>query len=284
MAELGGLESAATQPEERDHLAFEDQAGTESIEDPPINELRNTESEFESSLPEVEKPEVEPMYEERRRWEDDPRNGERERYGHDEDREAVTAAAFEREGSQLGPETLKSINDGPQRLETKLVDLSGRTTNCGECARAVASTLDGHPHAADTIDERVVDPEGESLSSMETWVGDRFSEPGEPAEVKAQLEAQLLARGEGSHVIIECDWKTLRERQAEWSGELAVDQGDPLLDARRGHFFNAMLRGGEVMYIDGQGGEMSAQLGAEYAADSYSWCFVSPRLANGGQH
>lgn len=56
---------------------------------------------------------------------------------------------------------------------------AGRTENCADCARAVQETLEGHPRAACSIDERGIplrdDPEagGEASDYTEQWAGRR---------------------------------------------------------------------------------------------------------------
>jgi hypothetical protein len=73
------------------------------------------------------------------------------------------------------------------------------TANCGECARSVASTLDGCPRAAAAINERSA---GESHTDMEAWA-DRPFGPDLPVDPGLDaIDRDLARRGDGAHGIV----------------------------------------------------------------------------------
>ena len=123
--------------------------------------------------------------------------------------------------------------DGPHERPEKWVrdinfdkNLPGRDNNCGECARAVASTWCGKPIAAAAISDP--DSNGESTPRMTEWVGyapDRST--------MAEIARRLGQLGPGSSAIVGCDWAWPRTG---------------------GHWFNAVNDEGAIKTIDGQRG------------------------------
>ena len=270
---------------ETEPLVDDESAGSLDVNEPPVTRLEAVEGTVSEGdhQDEATREGIDHLREpeERRRWQNDPRNAERQRYEHDQFADDQVRNAFAFEDNTFGPLTLKRINgDG---LTNLMNEQNGRTTNCGECARAVASTLDGHPRAADAIDVGEAEPEGENLVPMETWTGREFSEPAVPADAKVALEQHLRDEGHGAHVIICCEWKTRRQRRAEITGEDPTDMNDPVLDERSGHYFNAVNRDGEIIYIDGQADKVSPELGIDYERQSTMWQWVDGSGPDGGE-
>jgi Papain fold toxin 1, glutamine deamidase len=161
-----------------------------------------------------------------------------------------------------------------------------RQHNCGECARAVASLLNGQPEAARPLlpgrgpDGTAV--KGERADYMEQAVGapgelarhehgrlletydanSRYALDPEVAQGFAALERDLLHGGPGAQAVVEVTWKP------EPFAPPGSDGG--------GHWFNAANIDGRIVYIDGQQadrGGTAAEFVDEYKHDAaqMSW-------------
>lgn len=140
------------------------------------------------------------------------------RYRLDPTQQAKFEAAVAEKG--LTPETAAMINEGWQYD-------GGRQVNCGECARAVASTIEGEPRVAAAYDP----PPGslEPVGYTEKWTGKDFS-PTMTSDAPRgfdNLEAEIRNAGPGSHAIV-------------------------IMKGKAGHAYNIWNRNGEVTYVDAQ--------------------------------
>lgn len=106
------------------------------------------------------------------------------------------------------------------------------TANCGECARSVASTLDGCPRSAAAIDQKLP---GEDMEDMETWAGARFGAEDATDQGLDAIDRELTERGDGAQAVL-----AVRRRNGD------------------GHYLNAARIDGQTMIIDAQpeGGRM----------------------------
>lgn len=119
------------------------------------------------------------------------------------------------EGPHVTPEKwLRDINID--------ADLPGRSSNCGECSRAVCDTWYGKPTAAAAMS--APKSPGEPRTRMEEWA----AQPSRPAAM-AEIGRRLEELGPGSSAIVGCYW-----------------------NVRGGHWFNAVNDGGTIKAVDGQ--------------------------------
>lgn len=188
---------------------------------------------------------------ERTRWAEHPLNPASAAYVRSENLDGRVVAA-ERVGGL--PAAVREINNegGP-----------GREINCGECARAVADTVEGRPHSADAIEEGHGLNAGEPLDAMEQWSGEEFREPEHPEALRALVEDARTWQ-EGEQAIVAVEWKSARERM-EAQGidvEAMVAEADPssqddlvqALDETAGHYVNIVRTERDVVLVDAQAG------------------------------
>jgi hypothetical protein len=188
-------------------------------------------------------------------WAEHPLNPDRDRYLPNELAQRRMEGAFVETGG-CNSDTLKLVN-------TSYLDGTGRCDfNCGECARSVASTLDGQPRAAHPLEPDRSDPdepmEGEPPSFMEDALGrpgefdrnmhytsvdfyddaNRYVVDPEVAEGYRKLEQEIADAGPGAHAVVGVYWKP------DAGNESSVDYG--------GHWYNIANIDGRVLYIDAQ--------------------------------
>jgi hypothetical protein len=108
------------------------------------------------------------------------------------------------------------VNDGG-------LDVTGRSNNCADCARAVQLCWEGRPSVSAA---RVPGSGGESSPWTTEWSG----KSPERADFDA-IAARLTSGGHGSSAIVHVQWNN-----------------------GRGHAFNAVNLNGKILFIDGQPG------------------------------
>jgi hypothetical protein len=189
-------------------------------------------------------------------WRENPANLEPERYLDDAGARAQLRQALKVGG--FNDRALALINPPGGRYALQ------RAQNCGECARAVASVLNGEGRPACPLLPRHLEDGsvefGEESSTMELALGrageydrnfagrrmarlyevehDRVDEA-----VRRQfdaLEAELLRDGNGSHATVALIWKPFEDDPSGYSS---------------GHWLNAVNVDGKIVYIDGQRAE-----------------------------
>lgn len=189
-------------------------------------------------------------------WRENPANLEADRYLDDAGARAQLRHALKVGG--FNDRALALINPPGGRYALQ------RAQNCGECARAVASVLNGEGRPACPLLPRYLENGGvefgEESSTMEIALGrtgeydrnfagrriarlyevehDRIDEA-----VRRQfdaLEAELLRAGNGSHAAVALIWKPFEDDPSGYSS---------------GHWLNAANVDGKIVYIDGQRAE-----------------------------
>lgn len=121
------------------------------------------------------------------------------------------------EGTEIG-DWIGEINPNFDEFDPE----SPYCNNCGSCAYAVYQRLEGNTDAIASAENINYNDEMNALTGME-----------QVSMSSEEIEARLLAEGEGAHAIIGVD---------RFEGP--------------GHWFNAANIGGKVVAIDGQSGEI----------------------------
>ncbi len=189
-------------------------------------------------------------------WRENPANLEPDRYLDDAGARAQLRQALKVGG--FNDRALALINPPGGRYALQ------RAQNCGECARAVASILNGEGRPACPLLPRYLEDGsvelGEESSTMElalsragdfdrNFAGRRIARMYEvehdrvDGAVRRQfdaLEAELLRDGNGSHAAVGLIWKPFEDDPSGYSS---------------GHWLNAANVGGKIVYIDGQRAE-----------------------------
>lgn len=210
-------------------------------------------------------------------WRENPENPEPRRYLDDAAARSQLRQVLRTEG--FNDRALALINPSGGRYALQ------RTQNCGECARAVASVLNGHGRPACPLLPRYLDDGsiefGEDSQTMEAALGrpEEFDrnfagrrlarlyevdhDRADPEVVRQfdVLEAELLRDGPGSHATVALIWKPFEDHPSGRSS---------------GHWLNAANVDGKIVYIDGQRaerGERNAPFMRRYQQDAMgiSW-------------
>lgn len=117
-------------------------------------------------------------------WSEHPANDERERYTYDPAAERAVQEEYAAHG--LSQEALDRVN------------AIGGEDNCPECARSVASMVDGCPRSAELVD-------GENDRPLREWSGQEWTDYEPPEQALDSADAYLAERGDGAQVVLHGD-------------------------------------------------------------------------------